>query len=82
MHGRHHLGGCIEGVLADLRAFIQEPAALDPRQAARAQERKLHGVTAVFVGDAAKRCVVAKNGNLEEACKLQVLAQLNEPRSV
>ena len=43
MHGRHHLAGCIEGVLADLRAFIQEPAALDPGKAARAQERSSMG---------------------------------------
>jgi hypothetical protein len=35
MHGRHHLGGRIEGVLTDLRAFVQEPAALEPRQSAR-----------------------------------------------
>ena len=61
---------------------FKSSAALEPRQPARAQERKLHGVTAVFVGDATKRCVVAKHGNLEKAGKLQVLAQLNEPRSV
>ncbi len=75
VHGRHHLAGAIEGVLARDRQRIQQRVAADAGSAAGAQQRKLHRIAARVFRGVAERGVVAKHRHVEQADNLRIVGE-------
>ena len=77
VHGRHHLAGGIEGVLArDRVALDAARGAFDAGSAAGAQQRELHRIAARSLGGVAERGVVAEHGDFQQADKLRIVGKL------
>ena len=73
VNGGHHVGACVEGMLNNFRTFVQQLAALQAGEPAGAQERELHGIAVVLLGDATERGVVAEHRHLEKPDELKAL---------
>ena len=74
MHGRHHLAGGVEGVLAHDRAVSQQGRALEPGAEARPQKRQLHRIAATLLLRAFEGSVIAQYRDLEQQGELRVVA--------
>ena len=72
VHGRHHLGRAIEGMLTDDRAVAQQRAAFEAGEPAGAQQRELHRIAGAFIPAGGKRGVIAEHGDLHQTGKRRV----------
>ena len=81
MHGRHHLAGRVESMLAGNGVALQQRRASETGAKARAQQGQFHRIAGTLLARAFKQGVVTEHRDFQEKEKLRVVGELSPYRA-